>query len=123
MSPRTALACLSDMKAAIEGIEHHLQAEPLETFERNMLVFRAVERELEIISEASRHVPESLKGKFPQVPWRSIADIGNVLRHAYQRVDPALLRAVIRDHLPGLRDTVDAMIRDLGRGVEEEGKP
>ncbi len=113
MNTRTALASLIDMIGAIEGIERHLDVEPLDTFESDMLVFRAVERELEIISEASRRVPETLKEKYPEVPWRRVADIGNVLRHAYQRVDPGLPRAIIRDHLPAMKEAVSAMVRDL----------
>jgi uncharacterized protein with HEPN domain len=49
-------------------------------------VRRAVERELEIISEASRHIPADLQEAAPEVPWREIAGIGIVLRHEYQRV-------------------------------------
>jgi uncharacterized protein with HEPN domain len=43
----------------------------------------AMERYLERLSEASRHVPQELKEKHPEVDWRGVADIGNVLRHAY----------------------------------------
>ncbi len=46
----------------------------------------AVERYLERLSEASRHVPETLKQKHPNIDWRAIADIGNVLRHAYDTI-------------------------------------
>jgi uncharacterized protein with HEPN domain len=40
---------------------------------------------LEIISEASRHIPDDLKELAPDIPWRQIAAIGNLLRHEYQR--------------------------------------
>ncbi len=43
----------------------------------------AVERYLERLSEASRHVPDALKEKHPNIDWRGVADLGNVLRHAY----------------------------------------
>jgi uncharacterized protein with HEPN domain len=46
----------------------------------------AVERLLEILSEASRHVPKTLQ-EASDIPWRDIADLGNLLRHAYHRVD------------------------------------
>ena len=46
----------------------------------------AVERYLERLSEASRHVPQDLKDKHPVIDWRGVADIGNVLRHAYDQV-------------------------------------
>src|SRR5690606_10244933 len=47
----------------------------------------AFERFLEVVSEASRHVPDEWKQEFgPDIPWREIAGIGNVLRHAYRTV-------------------------------------
>lgn len=50
-------------------------------FRADWLRYRAVERELEIISEASRSLSEAEKARFSKIPWRRIADIGNVLRH------------------------------------------
>jgi Protein of unknown function DUF86 len=42
---------------------------------------RAVERCIEVISEASRHIPDEIKGDRPLIPWRDVATIGNVFRH------------------------------------------
>ncbi|MBI5120701.1 MAG: DUF86 domain-containing protein [Rhodospirillales bacterium] len=104
-----------DISEAIEAIERHLLVSPLDLFETNPLVFRAVERELEIISEASRHIPEPYKRDFPNIEWRKLADLGNQLRHAYQRIDPNLLKQVIRIHLPELEKAVEALL------IEYEG--
>lgn len=46
----------------------------------------AVERYVERLSEAARHVPDALRAKHPAIDWRGVADIGNVLRHAYEQV-------------------------------------
>lgn len=46
----------------------------------------ALERFLEIISEASRYIPAEFKAKNPQIPWRKVVDFGNVLRHGYHAV-------------------------------------
>lgn len=54
---------------------------------------KAVERCIEIISEATRHIPDAEKRRFPNVPWPEIAGIGNILRHEYRRVaDPVIWR-------------------------------
>lgn len=42
---------------------------------------------LEIISEASRHVPDAMKAAAPEIPWRRVADIGNHLRHGYDELN------------------------------------
>ena len=46
---------------------------------------QSVERSLEIISEASRRLPAELRQMRPDIPWRQVSDLGNVLRHNYFR--------------------------------------
>lgn len=72
-----------------------------------------VERCLEVISEASRHLPATAKAPFPQVNWRGIADIGNVLRHGYDRVSPMLIAQILTYDLDTLEDAVKAILSDL----------
>ncbi|MBB3978993.1 uncharacterized protein with HEPN domain [Rhizobium azooxidifex] len=72
------------MLDAIEQIERMLAEKTLEDLNGDRYLRAAYERFLEILSEASRHVPPDLKDAFPDIPWRRIADIGNHLRHAYQ---------------------------------------
>jgi uncharacterized protein with HEPN domain len=72
-----------------------------------------VERNLERISEASRHIPDTVKATTPHIPWRDIAGVGNILRHDDPRVDPReIWRTVDRDLKP-LRETVEAMLREI----------
>lgn len=72
------------------------------TFEKDWRSRLAAERAFEIISEASRHLPDDLKGRHPGVPWKEIAGIGNVLRHDYQEIEPDILWKVAHDDLPQL---------------------
>ena len=52
-------------------------------FRSNRLVFYAVTRALEIISEASRRLPDEIKARHPEIPWIDVAAAGNVYRHVY----------------------------------------
>jgi uncharacterized protein with HEPN domain len=63
-----------------------------------------VERGLEIISEASRHLPETVKAAHPEIPWVKVAGIGNVLRHSYDRIAPDILWKVAQNDLSTLYD-------------------
>jgi uncharacterized protein with HEPN domain len=54
----------------------------------------ACERFLEVLSEASRHIPETWKAAHPEIPWRQVADIGNHLRHAYHNVDAEIRKSM-----------------------------
>jgi uncharacterized protein with HEPN domain len=61
-----------------------------------------VERGIEIISEASRRLPDALKARHPSIPWPKVAGIGNVLRHDYEHVPHDVLWRVVCDDLPPL---------------------
>lgn len=61
-----------------------------------------VERGIEIISEASRHLPDDLKARHPEIPWPKVSGIGNVLRHEYQKIAHDVLWHVVQDDLPPL---------------------
>ncbi len=70
-----------------------------------------MERFIEIISEASRHIPaewKSLHGA--DVPWVKVANIGNVIRHAYDHVEVSRLWAIYENDLDPLEAAIDAMI-------------
>src|SRR5947209_8253471 len=61
---------------------------------------RTAERSIEIVSEASRHVPQALKDQHPDIPWKQIAGIGNILRHDYGIVDDHITWDVVKSHFP-----------------------
>ena len=71
---------------------------------------RAVERSLEIVTEASRHIPAELQSAHPEIPWRSVADIGNVLRHGYDQIGDHRVWAVVEQDLEPLESAVRAML-------------
>jgi uncharacterized protein with HEPN domain len=71
---------------------------------------RAVERGVEIVSEASRHIPDELKQRYPHIYWREISAIGNLLRHEYGRVDDRIIWRVVEEYLPELKDVVTEML-------------
>ncbi len=75
---------------------------PLDVFKTDWQRQWVVERGIEIISEASRHLPTELKARHTDIPWSKVAGIGNVLRHAYEHVALDVLWGVVRDDLPPL---------------------
>jgi uncharacterized protein with HEPN domain len=69
-------------------------------YERSWLLRSAVERGIEVISEASRHLGRDLKAQHKDVRWKDIAGIGNILRHDYQRIDASIIWKAVKDDLP-----------------------
>ena len=117
--PRSILLRLLDIRDAISGIHDLTAGATFDGFANNWGMQRAVERGLEIISEASRHVPADLKALAPDIPWRQIAAIGNLLRHEYQRTDIMATWNIIEEHLPALGIAIERLIvatEPRGRG-------
>lgn len=113
MTSQSVAARLQDIIEAIEGIRQVTAGLDLSTYERTWVVQRATERGIEIISEASRHIPDDLRQAWPNIPWREIAAIGNKLRHEYQRIEDRILWNVVQRDLAPLEDAARTMLAGL----------
>jgi uncharacterized protein with HEPN domain len=113
MTERNATPRLTDIVEAIERIKDVMHGVALEAFEQDWQRRWIVERGVEIVSEASRRLPDDLKARHPEIPWAKVAGIGNILRHEYQRVAPAVLWSVAHGDL----DLLEQVCKDeLSRG-------
>ena len=103
---RSLVARFSDILDAISGIRQMLDGHDFDSFVATWYLQKATERGLEIISEASRHIPADIKALDDDVPWAEIAGIGNVLRHDYQRVEPLIIWNIVQEHLNPLERVI-----------------
>jgi uncharacterized protein with HEPN domain len=71
---------VEEMLDYIEQAEAYVQGMSFEQYSSDQKTQRAVERCIEVISEASRHIPDEAEGKHPQIPWSDVAGIGNIFR-------------------------------------------
>ena len=99
---------------AVRDILHHIDLATefaggldREAFAADLRSVYAVTRCLEIISEASRRLPEKLKARHPAIAWRQMAASGNVYRHNYEDVAAHLVWETVRQALPPLRAVVE----------------
>lgn len=65
------------------------------------------------LGEASGHVPESVRDRFPEIPWREMRHFRNFMVHVYPQVDPAHLHRTVVENLPSLRDQLRAALDAL----------
>ena len=107
---RRSVARVEDIKNAIRQIRTLLDGERVESLGSEPITRAAFERFLEIISEASRHVPDEWKATHRHIPWREIAALGNRLGHAYQNIDATILWAIYEHDLDPLEAAVDRML-------------
>lgn len=106
------------MLQAVADIEADTAGHNLDSFCADRRARQLVERNLEIISEASRRLPEDLKAVERAVDWAAIAGIGNVLRHDYHDSHPAILWETCKKDL----DPLKAAVRRIRRAIEKRDK-
>lgn len=73
----------------------------------------AVIRNFEVIGEAVKRIPESMKEERPDIPWRRIAGLRDVLIHQYMRVDLEAVWAIVRDDLPEFKQAVAEILAEM----------
>lgn len=116
MPGRKTEPVLVEILEAIEGVETHTAGKSLADFQQDWLLRLAIQRALEIISEATRHIPDDLLSLAPDVPWKQIRGIGNVLRHEYHKIADDVVWAVITENIAPLKTAIEA----IQKSVREE---
>jgi uncharacterized protein with HEPN domain len=96
----------NEIKKNIELARQFVADLSLDDFLNDRKTFYAVIRALEVISEASRRLPESFKEKHPEIPWKDIAGAGNVYRHNYEEVLETMVWQTVQHSLTALEKAV-----------------
>ena len=73
-----------------------------ESFAQDTMRIDAVVRNLEIIGEAAKMIPESIRVEYPNIEWRKIAGLRDILAHHYFEVDLDIVWDVVQNKLPEL---------------------
>lgn len=96
----------SDISDAIAAIGQFTAAMDFEAFRSNPMAVAAVERKLQIISEAAIRLGAEAERWCPDQPWADVRGIGNQLRHAYEAIDLETVWKTVTDDLPPLKASV-----------------
>jgi uncharacterized protein with HEPN domain len=97
---------LRDIQESIDLINTFLGDTDLETYRGDLKTKSAVERQIQILTEAAYRLGPKDGPKFLGPDWRSYCDMGNLLRHAYHRIDDEIVWNTIKGDLPPLRAAV-----------------
>ena len=100
--PRDFEAYLEDIRQAISRIQHYAEGLTLESFAQDTRTIDAVIRNLEIIGQAAKMIPESARASYPNIEWRKIAGLRDILAHQYFEVDLDIIWDILQNKLPAL---------------------
>jgi uncharacterized protein with HEPN domain len=110
MLSNAALSALFDIRDSILLTKQFCEGLTYEVFKDSRLHFFATTRALEIISEATRRLPDDLKARHSHLPWRAIKDAGNIYRHSYDNVAESYVWKTVQEDLTPLLAVILAEI-------------
>ncbi|SFK27047.1 HepT-like ribonuclease domain-containing protein [Methylocapsa palsarum] len=103
MRSRSAEVALRDILYHIDLAVHFTQGLEVQSFCADLRTVYAVVRCLEIISEASRRLPDEMKERHPSIPWKRVAGAGNIYRQDYEDVAAQYVWNTVQRELQPLR--------------------
>lgn len=114
-SGREYVDYLRDILDAAEKAERFTQGLDFAAFTTDDKTVFAVTRALEVIGEAAKKVPKSVRTRHPEVPWSRMAGIRDKLVHEYFGVNLEVVWKTVREDLPPLRSALSGILADLER--------
>ena len=113
MSGRNIKLYLRDILQAIEAIEVFVKDMDFEGFKDSDLVSSAVIRKFEIIGETTRNIPQEIRKRYPDIPWRTMVGFRDKLIHFYFGIKHELVWETIKSRLPELKEKIKKVLMDL----------
>lgn len=111
---RDAAAYLLDMLEACERIARYTANADRPSLLDDTKTIDALIRNLAVLGEAAKRVPEPIRPLAPDVPWRAIAGMRDVLVHDYFWVDETIVIDAVFEHVPRVRVAIERVARGLG---------
>lgn len=102
---------IRDILDMILEIENTVKGMQYENFINNRTVFRAVERNFEIIGEAAKRLSKEFTGKYPEIDWEGIAGFRDVLIHDYAAVNVATVWDTLQEDIPKLKTVLEKALK------------
>lgn len=104
---------LQDIADSIKEIEEFTKGMSLGDFKKDKKTINAVIRSLEIMGEAAKKIPNDMRKKYPDVPWKEMAGIRDKLIHEYHGVDLEIIWKVVKEELPPVKPNIAKLLNEF----------
>jgi uncharacterized protein with HEPN domain len=109
---REFLDFVEDILDAMEKAELLIEEVSYEQFEADFRINFAVIRALEIIGEASKRLPDRVRVRYPEIPWKGMAGMRDRIIHGYDNVDYQIVWEVVKKDIPTIKPLVQKVLSD-----------
>ena len=113
MIKRSYLLYLEDILDAMSKIMIYSEGIGYDDFVENTMLNEAVIRNLEIIGEASKNMPQNLRKQYPDISWKSMIGLRNIMIHEYFGVDLTIVWQIVTKNIPETKPMIEEMVKQI----------